>query len=93
MQGPVPGREQAHALGLTGEASSGEENLEVLVDKLKASQQRATAVMKANHRLHCISKSKTSRSREGILTCCLALMRQRVEYSVQLQALPIRERP
>lgn len=95
MQGPVPGREQAHALGLTGEASSGEENLEVLVDKLKASQQRATAVTKANHRLHCISKSKskTSRSREGILTCCLALMRQRVEYSVQLQALPIRERP
>lgn len=62
-------------LGLTGEVSSAEENLEVLVDKLEASQQRATAVTKANHRLHCISKSKTSRSREGILTCCFAFMR------------------
>ncbi|KAK4812806.1 hypothetical protein QYF61_022030 [Mycteria americana] len=62
MQSPAPGRGQAQALGLTEEVRSAEESLEVLVDKVKASQQRATAVTKANHRLHGISKSKTSRN-------------------------------
>lgn len=33
MELPVPGREEAHVLGLTGEVSSAEENMEVLVDK------------------------------------------------------------
>ncbi|GAB0195147.1 hypothetical protein GRJ2_001980000 [Grus japonensis] len=67
------------------ERSPEEKDLGVLVDKkLNMSQQCALAAQKANHVLGHIKSSVTSRSREGILPFCSALVRPHLEYCVQL---------
>ncbi|GAB0198409.1 cAMP-dependent protein kinase inhibitor alpha [Grus japonensis] len=67
------------------ESSPEEKEFRVLVDeKLNMSRQCVLAVQKANRVLGCIKSSVTSRSREGILPLCSALVRPHLEYCVQL---------
>ncbi|GAB0175781.1 hypothetical protein GRJ2_000043300 [Grus japonensis] len=67
------------------ESSPEEKDLGVLVDeKLNMSWQRVLAAQKANHILHCIRRSVTSRSREVILPLYSTLMRPHLEYCIQL---------
>jgi len=62
-----------------------EKDLGVLVDKkLSMTWQCALAALKVNRTLGCFKRSVSSRSREGILPLCSALMRPHLEYCVQL---------
>jgi len=66
------------------ESSAAKEDLGLLVDeKLDTSWQRALTVQ-ANHMLSWIKRSMASRSREGILPLCSALVRPHLQYCVQL---------
>jgi len=53
-------------------------------EKLDMSQQYALAAQKANSLLGCIKRTVASRSREGILPLCSALVRAHLEPHVQL---------
>jgi len=65
--------------------SSPAEDLQVLVDgKLDMSHQCVLADQKASHTLGCIKSSMASRSREGILPLCSALVRPHLESCIQL---------
>jgi len=67
------------------ESSSAEKDFGALVDeKLDMSHQRVLTAQKANRILGCIKKSMASRSREGILPLCSALVRPHLEPCVQL---------
>jgi len=67
------------------ESSPEEKDLGMLVDgKLSMAQQCALAAQKANCTLGCIKRSVASRSREGILPLCSALVRPHLESCMQL---------
>lgn len=85
----------SRVLGLAGEVSSARESLDLLLDELQESHQHVTSgkchlsrVSLQWQRLithyKCTSKSKTSKSTEGILMVSLALMGQLAEYFVLL---------
>jgi len=60
-------------------------DLEVPVDeKLDMTRKFALAAQKANRILGCIKRSMASRSREGILPLCSALVRPHLESYIQL---------
>ncbi|KFZ57796.1 hypothetical protein N338_04432, partial [Podiceps cristatus] len=66
------------------ESSPGEKDLGVLVDeKLDTSWQCAPASQKANLVLGCIQSRVASRSREGVLPFCSALVRPHLESCIQ----------
>jgi len=67
------------------ESSPAKKDLAVLVnEKRNMSQQYALAAQKANRILGCIKSSMASRSREGFLPLCSALVRPHLESCVQL---------
>ncbi|KFQ63328.1 hypothetical protein N334_12876, partial [Pelecanus crispus] len=67
------------------ESSPAEKDLGLLVDeKLDVSRQCALPAQKPNRILGCIQSSVASRSREGILPLCSALVRPHLEHCVQL---------
>jgi len=67
------------------ESSPAKKDLGVLVDeKLDMSHQCVLTAQKANCTLGCIRSSVASRSREGILPLCSALLRPHLESCVQL---------
>ncbi|KFQ64093.1 hypothetical protein N334_03538, partial [Pelecanus crispus] len=75
-----------YRLGNEGiESHSVEKDLGVLVgEKADMSQQCVLTAQKANRILGCIKSSVASRSREGILPLCSALVRPHLEHCVQL---------
>jgi len=74
-----------YRVGDEGIESSSAEDLGVPVDeKLDKSHQCALTAQKASPILACIRSSVASRSREGILPLCSALVRPRLESCIQL---------
>jgi len=82
-----------YRLGNEGiESSPAKKDLGVLGDaKLDMSQQCALTAQKANRILGFIKSSVASRSREGILSLCSALVRPHLESCVQLWSPQHRE--
>jgi len=72
------------------EGSPAEKDLGTLVaEKLDMSHKHALAAQKGNGILGCIKRSMASRSREGILPLCSALVRPHLEPSAQERCGPV----